>query len=331
MATDIRQGAYPAGVIATAAAGDHVTRAIPIAAPDDTAEDVRLALLGQRFELAGHIAVVRDGRLAGLVAIEDLLAAPGKARLAELMDVEPPVAPAAMDQEHAVWLAVEKGESSVAVVDDGGTFLGMMPPHRLLAILHHEHGEDMARLGGYVRGSATARRAAEEPVLLRFWHKLPWLLIGLVGTFLAADIVARFDERLKDDVILAFFLPGVVYLADAVGTQTETVVIRGLSVNIPLKSVLGRESLSGLLVGTVLALVIGPLVLLRWGRTDVALAVAISLFVACSVATLVAMTLPAALQRLGRDPAFGSGPLATVVQDILSIAVYLVIATAIVD
>jgi magnesium transporter len=247
------------------------------------------------------------------------------------MSATPAIARATMDQEQATWLAVGSGGSRVAVVADDGRFVGIMPPHALLAVLHHEHEEDLARLGGYLRGASIARKAAEEPVLLRFWHKLPWLMIGLLGTFLAADIVSGFDERLEKNVILAFFLPGVVYLADAVGTQTETVVIRGLAANIPLRHVFRREAITGLMVGVTLAVIVMPLALLRWDRSDVAIAVALSLLAACSVATLVAMLLPAVLQQLGRDPAFGSGPLATVVQDILSIVLYLSIATTIVD
>jgi magnesium transporter len=64
-----------------------------------------------------------------------------------------------------------------------------------------------------------------------------------------------------------------------------------------------------------------------WGDGDVAFAVALALFSSCSIATLVAMTLPWLFQRFGADPAFGSRPLATVVQDLLSIAVYFAIAT----
>ena len=71
--------------------------------------------------------------------------------------------------------------------------------------------------------------------------------------------------------------------------------------------------------------------LLGWEDFDVALAVSLALFAACSVATLVAMALPWAFQRLGADPAFGSGPLATVVQDLLSIVIYFVTALAIVE
>ena len=73
-----------------------------------------------------------------------------------------------------------------------------------------------------------------------------------------------------------------------------------------------------------------PAVMAEWGvaRSAFAAVVSLALLVSASVATLIAMSLPYALQRLGRDPAFGSGPLATVIQDLLSIAAYLAIATA---
>jgi magnesium transporter len=73
-----------------------------------------------------------------------------------------------------------------------------------------------------------------------------------------------------------------------------------------------------------------PVGLWRWGEPDVAVAVALSLLTACSIATLIAMALPWLLHRLGRDPAYGSGPLATVVQDLLSVLIYLVIALSLV-
>jgi magnesium transporter len=85
--------------------------------------------------------------------------------------------------------------------------------------------------------------------------------------------------------------------------------------------------LSGLLIGTGVGMSFFALALAVWGDASVAAAVGLALLASCSVATVVAMTLPWLFQRLGRDPAFGSGPLATVVQDLLSIAVYLTLAT----
>ena len=130
-------------------------------------------------------------------------------------------------------------------------------------------------------------------------------------------------------MLLAFFLPGVVYMADAVGTQTETVLIRGLSIGVSVRSVLRRELVTGALIGLALAAAFFPFALAAWGDGRVVLAVGLALFSSSSIATLVAMTLPWLFQRFGYDPAFGSGPLATVIQDLLSIVVYFAIASAI--
>jgi magnesium transporter len=160
---------------------------------------------------------------------------------------------------------------------------------------------------------------------------MPWLLLGLAGAILAADIVGWFETQLKDQVILAFFIPGIVYLADAVGTQTETVVVRGLSVGVSIRRIVGRELLTGLAIGWTIALISYPIILWWWEQTDLALGVSLSLLAACSSATVAAMTLPWLLDCLELDPAFGSGPLATVIQDLLSILIYFAIATTIIQ
>jgi hypothetical protein len=92
---------------------------------------------------------------------------------------------------------------------------------------------------------------------------------------LSADLISLFEGTLHGHLILAFFIPGVVYLADAVGTQTETLVIRGMSVGISIEKVFWREVATGLLVGLTLAVVLFPLVLWHWERADVAAPVAL--------------------------------------------------------
>jgi len=310
---------------------EHATARVPLAAPTDTADQMRQALEGQDFDSASDIAVCDDKRLLGLISIERLMKAPGDVTARFLMDADPPVAGPGIDQEAAAWKAVEHGESSLAVVDERGLLIGLVPPRRLLAVFLREHEEDMARLGGFMRGTQAARMASQENVGLRFWHKLPWLLVGLGGAILAADIVGAFEKHLKEDVTIAFFIPGIVYLADAVGTQTEALIIRGLSLGIPVRRVIRREMVTGVLLGAALGLTFFPIAVWRWGDSDVALAVSLSLLTACSVATLIAMALPALFQRLGRDPAFGSGPLATVLQDLLSIVIYFAFVTVLVD
>lgn len=321
-------GGRPPGELLEVAV-EHATDRVPVASPDQTADSVRKSLIGREFEWAGDVAVLAGGELVGLVPIERLLATPEVTRMADVMDTEPAIFSHGTDQEVVAWHMVHRGECSAAVVDDAGRFVGLVPPYRMLEVLLHEHDEDLARLGGYIRGTRGARRAAEEPVTQRLWHRLPWLLVGLVGAMASAVVVGAYEEQLSEVLLLTFFLPAVVYLADAVGTQTEAILIRGLSVGIEMRNVFRRELISGTVIGTVIGLAFLPFALLGWGNEKVAIAVALALFCACAIATLVAMVLPLIFQRFGVDPAFGSGPLATVIQDLLSIAVYLAIATPI--
>jgi magnesium transporter len=305
--------------------------AVPVVSPDQRAQQVREALAGQRYESASHIAVCDDRQFRGIVTIERLLAAAPDTRMGDVVDRDAPRLTPGADQELAAWHAVRSRESALTVVDREGRFVGVIPPHRLLAVLLAEHEEDLSRLGGFTKATAVARATSEEPVQRRFEHRLPWLLVGLGGALLAADLVSRFEARLESTVMLAFFLPGLIYLADAVGTQTETVIVRGLSVGVAMRRMLRRELLVGLAIGLGLALAAGPLVWWRWGEADIALCVGLSVFAACSTATVAAMALPWLLDMLGLDPAFGSGPLATVIQDLLSILIYFAIATAVVQ
>jgi magnesium transporter len=291
---------------------------------------MRWSLKGGTYDSLTHVAILEGTKLVGVLTIEALFAAPGEVTAGRLMDPDPPVVASGTDQEVAARRAVEHGESALAVVDEEENFVGFVPPQRLLAVLLWEHEEDMDRLGGFIRGTSEARRASQEPAGRRFRHRIPWLLVGLVGALISADLVGAFAEQLEEAVVLAFFIPGIVYLADAVGTQTETVVIRGLSVGVGLRQMVRPELLSGLLMGLALSLAFFPVALLRWGDGELAIAVSLSLLAACSVATVIAMTLPWVIRRFGKDPAFGSGPLATVIQDLLSILIYFVIASYVV-
>ena len=303
---------------------------VPRFLPGATAKDARTSLAGERFCAATDIAVCENGTLLGVVPVERLFGADPEAELLTLSE-EPVVVAAADDSESVALLAADGRRRTAAVVDGGGEFVGLVPPERLLAVLRLEHDEDMARLVG-VRSAATqARAASEERVVRRLWHRFPWLAVGLAGAMLSAVVVGAFEDSLRKELLLALFVPAVVYMADAVGTQTEAIVIRGLAVGVPIGRVFRRELGAGLLIGASVGLLFFPFVLLAWGDVRVAGTAAIALFVSASIATVVAMGLPYALARAGRDPAFGSGPLATVVQDLLSIIVYFAVAALLVQ
>jgi magnesium transporter len=311
----------------------YLVTAVPLCGPGTPVADLRVRLAGAHFQSAADVAVcILDGphhRLLGLIPIERVLAADPAALARDLMDPDPPVIAPGLDEEEAAWKAAHHGESTLAVVDDRGVFRGLVPPERLLAVLLGAHDRDLARLGGFLSSSASARHAMDEPLATRLWHRLPWLLLGLLGSAGAAALVKGFESDLASDVRLAFFIPGIVYMADAVGTQTEALVIRGLSVGVQIRRVFLLEAATGLFVGLLIAALAYPAAWLMLGSQPIAFVVSVSLVAACSVATVVAMSLPWLMTRLGRDPAFGSGPLATVVQDLLSLVIYFAIASTV--
>jgi magnesium transporter len=306
-------------------AGQAAISDVPRAAPGDRAGEVRATLAGRQFASVTEIALLEGARFVGVVAIERLLASADQTPVGELAE-EPAQIPPDADLEAAARATARRGGRSVAVVDADRGFYGLVPPDRLLQVLELEHEEDMARLGGFLSGASAARTASVEAVARRLWHRLPWLGLGLLGAMASAVVVGAFEDEIRKQVLLAFFLPAVVYMADAVGTQTETVVIRGMALGVPVRTVFARELVTGLVIGVLLGAAFFAFTLAVWSDTRVAAAVAISLGISCSVASFVAMVLPYGLARLGRDPAFGSGPLATVTQDLLSIAAYFAVA-----
>lgn len=308
-------------------ASAHASMRVPIARPTDTVANLRNSMIGNVYECASYIVICEAEIFLGIVRIENLLAAAEECLLSQLMDANAPKVGPGVDQERAAWQAVQHGEAALSVVDTQGKFTGLISPERLVAVLLQEHDEDIARLGGFMKSSTAAVLASEEPVLRRFWHRIPWLLLGLAGAMLTVDLVGFFEAKLEEKLLLAFFIPGIVYIADAVGTQTETVVVRGLSVGVSIGRVLVLELLSGVGIGLALALTAMPIVLLRWNDSEMAIIVGLAIFAASSTSTIVAMTLPWLLNKCNIDPAFGSGPLATIIQDFLSILLYFLIAS----
>ena len=301
---------------------------VPRAEPRSSAGEMRAALAGEPFETAIDVAVCDHELLLGLVPIERVLAADYDTLLEDLLDETRVVVAAGTDREQVAWRVAHDLRRSAAVVDEDGRFLGVVPPETLLRVMLAEHEEDVARLGGLRASTSLARAASEEPVRRRLWHRLPWLVIGLLGAMVSAFIVGAFEEQIRNEVLLALFVPSVVYMADAVGTQTEAVVIRGMAVGVSIRDIVWRELASGAIIGVLIGATFFPFTLAVWGNGRIAATVAIALFISSSIATLVAMVLPYALARLGHDPAFGSGPLATVIQDLLSILVYFAVGIA---
>jgi magnesium transporter len=186
-------------------------------------------------------------------------------------------------------------------------------------------------MAGILGKSEAARVALTSPPHTRALYRLPWLLVGMAGSALATAMVARFETALAAHIAVAFFIPAIVYLADAVGTQSEAVAVRGLSLSGgDLATLLAGEVSTGVLIGTALGLIAFLPVWLVFANVALAATVSIALSVASSLASSMGLLLPWVFARLGLDPAHGAGPLATVVQDVLSLLIYFLVASALV-
>jgi len=312
-----------------ATATDLMTIEVPRASEDQTAGAALVTLRQRSWEECSHVYLVDEqSRLIGQVPIERFLIADGETKLSKLCG-DPPVEVQPDDDAETVALqAVERHDADVAVVDRQHHFLGAIPIGKLLALLHEEHIDNFLRMGGI--SHIHREPLTKHNTITAFRARMPWLTIGLVGGFLAGGIAEFFESALKQEITLAFFIPLVVYMADAVGTQTETILVRALAYgDVPVGAQLLRESLVGSLIGGVIGLMAGLGLWIWDGRPAIAMVIALTLVVTAIAATLVASMIALGLARLGADPALASGPVATVLQDILSVTIYLSIATMI--
>jgi magnesium transporter len=311
----------------------HISTQAVIAHPGETAMVVRSRIRElQRTDWDLVCVVEREGRLLGTLTAAQLLALPDEAELGAASEQfhSPRVLPGT-DQELMASMALHHGVAAVAVVDQSDRLVGVVGPARLMAILRREHVEDLHRLAGITREADHAREAIEEPPMRRARHRLPWLVDGLGGSMVGTFVVARFESALAAKPALAVFVPGLVYLADAIGTHSEAVAVRGLSLShAGLARLLSGELRTGLLIGLVLALLSFPMVWLVFGELRLAAAVTLALAGASTLASVLGLLLPWLLVRVGSDPAYGSGPLATIVQDVLSLLIYFACVTLIV-
>jgi magnesium transporter len=311
-------------------AGMHAIASFARARPDETVASVVKRLRGERPASCELICVTDEGgRLLGTVPAARLLALDGAVPMRDAMDASVPAIGMDEDQETAASLALHHGVDALPLVDRDRVLVGVMPAQALLHVLRREHVEDLHRLAGIRRETTQARHAIEDPLLRRARHRLPWLLIGLLGGALATAAMAGFHETLERTLAAAFFVPALVYLADVIGTQSEAIAVRGLSLTrTGIGAVIGSELRTGMLMGAVLGLVAYCPILIAFGDAALAAAVATSIFVAGSLASAIGIGLPWLFARHGVDPAYGSGPLATVIQDILTIVVYFCVLRA---
>lgn len=163
-------------------------------------------------------------------------------------------------------------------------------------------------------------------------HRVPWLLAGIFGGILVTLIVSKYEAIISADVRLAFFIPVIVYLSDAVGTQTETIYVRELSErkNINFTKYILKESLVGFGLGVISGLLLGVFAAYWLKSAAIGLTIGITMLINLTLAPIFAVFIPSILYKKHADPALGSGPVATIIQDLISLLVYFLAASFII-
>lgn len=170
-----------------------------------------------------------------------------------------------------------------------------------------------------------------ESIATIFKLRAPSLIIGLLLGVAISFIVSNFEKVLAANVHVAFFIPFIVYIAAAVGSQTQAIYARDLkSGRAKFSTYLHKEFLLGLLFGLLFGLFAGFIVL--WWLQDILLSVSIALsaFIAVSTAPLVAVLITHSFQSAQKDPAASSSPIVTVIQDMISVIIYGIVTSLII-
>ena len=312
-------------------AGSHMVTRIPRSTTDTLVNTVIQSLQGQRFECADTVFVTdAEDRLAGIVRINDLFAN-GERQIGEIMEPEHQAVSYADDQEQIAMLAMQLNMIAVPVVDDDGRLIGAVPPEALFRILRAEHMEDLQRLAGITPHEYGPAIALNAPLFDRFRRRFPWLVFGLLASSIITFVMAGFEQSLSANVAVAFFVPALVYIAGAIGTQAVSVAVRGLTAdNISITGLLRDELVIGMAIGASLGLISFVLVFAAFGDGALSLAVGLAVLGGGTVSAMVGFGLPWVFNHFGSDPALGSGPICTIIQDVASLLIYFALVSALI-
>lgn len=162
-----------------------------------------------------------------------------------------------------------------------------------------------------------------------FRLRLPSLVVGLLLGLFLSFVTSKFEMVLAQNVKLAFFIPFIVYLADAVGTQTQNIYTRSLkSGKASFKIYLVKESFLGIIIGLLFGLLTTLIVIVWLKSFSLATVVGLGTFASTASAPLVALVITELMQLEKEDPAVWAGPIATVAQDTISVLIYGIVASA---
>jgi len=278
-------------------------------------------------ETAYYIYVLDErDTLKGVVSLRDIVVSNFDTVITDIMNDKVISVPVDMDQEEVGRIFEKYGFLTMPVVDNEDIMLGIVTVDDIMVVLSNEHTEDMYRLAGIQEGEKVAGTVIESVK-----SRLPWLFVNLITAILAAATVSLFESTISRVVTLATFMPIVAGMGGNAGSQTLTIIVRGIALGEltfeNAKKVLVKEIGVGLSNGLAIGLTVATLGYL-WERKPIfGLVIGLAMFLNLIAATTAGFIVPVTLKKLKVDPALASAVFVTTVTDVLGFFFFLGLAT----
>jgi len=278
-------------------------------------------------EMPFYLYVVDEyGRLVGVSSLRQLVVVHPETPLKQFMTTDVFSVETGMDQEEVAKIVARYDILAVPVVDGTNTLVGIVTVDDIIDIIRDEATKDILKMAG-----AGEEFIETQSVFKSTKTRLPWLFASCIGGIVAFFIICRFEDGLNEIAYLAAFIPVIMNMGGNIGTQSSSIVVRGLAtgqLNVrDIWSVVFKELSVGLILGVIYGFLIGMVAQFRYDTGALALSVGLSVICSMSVAALLGSMVPMAFARINIDPAVASSPFVTTSVDIISVFFYFQIAT----
>ncbi len=281
----------------------------------------------QDVEMPFYLYVVDEyGKLTGVCSLRQLVVVPPQTPLKEFMSTDVISVQTDMDQEEVAKLVARYDILAVPVVDESNVLVGIVTVDDVIDIFREEATEDILKMAG------VGEEFIETQSILRSTRiRVPWLLASCIGGIIAFFIIGNFENSLKQFASLAAFIPVIMGMGGNIGTQSSTIVVRGLATGRfgirDIWQVVSKELSIGFILGLVYGFLIATVAQFQYDTRSAALAVGLSVLCSMSLAALIGSLVPMLFARINIDPAVATGPFVTTAIDIISVFFYFSIAT----
>ena len=290
-----------------------------------------LRRIGELPETTDQLIVTdRYGRYLGVLPVNTLLVSDLNAHVADVMqrDVDP--IPADMPVRGVAALFEKRDLVSAPVVDERGMLIGRITIDDVVDVIREEADHSLMSMAGL---SEEADMFA--PVVSTSRRRTIWLGINLLTALLASWVIGQFGATIEKQVALAVLMPIVASMGGIAGTQTLTIVIRGMALGqvsgSNFRRLFSKEVMVGMLNGTIWALIIAGVVVVWFQDGELGGIIAAAIMINLIVAAIAGALIPVILQRMGVDPALAGGVVLTTVTDVIGFLAFLGLATMVLN